>query len=178
MPTFAQIKAAHEAERKSSKLTPAEEAHNQKAREHNRQLIARLNAGPKLNRHEWDMAYAKNKMKMAYTLRKSLNDEAKKILEHEIKSRKMLSHRLPSTWESECMKLEPGLREAVASIVWWDYFGVRGGDAIRGKILEPWHELDDLIADKPPLLPPKEIEHGLVRVGYSKLQAHRRIIFQ
>lgn len=115
-------------------------------------------------------------------------DWVKEVLEAEQHNRAHLAHRTGAEWRVAIMALDPDLRWSVGSVVWWDYFGNRGGAPDHGhRGLPPWDNLNDVIAPKNPhkkgspytdLLAPKVIERGLVLAGYSPAQAAQRMIAQ
>lgn len=147
---------------------------NYEARNHNRQLFLNTRELPLAERQA---ARREGEKPLAQVGREALPDWVRSTFKEENEARSRLNQRDGPAWRAACMRLPPLLRGAVASIVWWDFFSIRGGEPGM-RYRAPWSDLDDLIQDKPPMLEPARIERGLVRVGYTPWHAHKRMIAQ
>lgn len=87
----------------------------------------------------------------------------------ELRNRSALGARSPGVWREMIDTLEEPLRNRVATVIWWDFFGTR---PTRTK----WPHLDDIIDatwDDSPT--DDEVIQGLIDMGYSVYRAWDRI---
>lgn len=87
----------------------------------------------------------------------------------ELRNNRRLRERTPQEWQSAIKKLPRALANRVASVVFWDFFGLR-------TVAERWPHLDKYIQGKQDLrIPNAEIIKGLIEVGYSPKRAELRL---
>jgi len=73
-------------------------------------------------------------------------------------------------WQDAINTLHPAAQQAVASVVWWDYFANRS-------VAERWPHLDQWVRKKGAFfdITYKSLYDGLIKIGYSTAQATRRL---
>jgi hypothetical protein len=81
-----------------------------------------------------------------------------------------LKSRLPDEWAALILSLPQKLRQPIACIIYWDYFGER-------PTRDRWSHLDEWVfAPFPPFEPPLEtIARALMKCGYTPDQARHRV---
>lgn len=79
----------------------------------------------------------------------------------------ILKAKQPKEWVQQIRELKPRLQNAVARIVWWDYFADKTS-------AERWHHLDWCLHtfDEPPV---EEWQQALIQLGYPEAAAKRRV---
>lgn len=79
----------------------------------------------------------------------------------------ILKARTPTEWRQLIRGLKPRCQNAVARIVWWDYFADRNAS-------ERWNHLDWALHtfDEPPI---EEWQQALMQIGYPEAAAVRRV---
>jgi hypothetical protein len=86
--------------------------------------------------------------------------------------RRRLQQRAPEEWAQAVAQLPADQRAETAAVIWWDFFSQRTSGAA-------WPHLDRYLAELPPLRPTglhqKQIATALMRCGYSRAQAARRL---
>jgi hypothetical protein len=92
----------------------------------------------------------------------------------------------PEAWAKAISQVkDPRIRQHVASVVWWDFFGLRGFDTTTGKNLERWPHLDPYLEQAfdsklrdpsaaPELATCSELYAALRQVGYTTTDASHR----
>lgn len=77
--------------------------------------------------------------------------------------------RTPQQWADEIEKVPAKIRNCVAKLVWWDYFGSQLNH-------DRWPELDKYLKYDPSdiNIPASEIAEWLIKLGYRPDDAERR----
>jgi len=80
-----------------------------------------------------------------------------------------LAKKRPEEWARDIRAIEDrNLREAVARIVWWDFFSHR-------PCTNPWPHLDRYLDGEYVKIDKEALKRGLAQAGYSPWHAHRRL---
>ena len=80
---------------------------------------------------------------------------------------KALRDRSPEEWQAKIKKLKGGVRNRVACLVWWDYFGAT-------QVSERSDHLDEWMHTKHEPVDDDDVIEALVDVGYTHDQAVHR----
>lgn len=90
------------------------------------------------------------------------------ILGRERQANDVLRRRSPVDWEYQPCRFEGGLKDAVARIIWWDWFSQRP----FGK---RWDELDEHLNERVRPMDKDDLAEALMRCGYTPVQAWKRV---
>jgi hypothetical protein len=82
--------------------------------------------------------------------------------------RRRLQERAPEEWAQAVAQLPADQRAETAAVIWWDFFSQRTSGAA-------WPHLDRYLADRGHNLNQEQITTALMRCGYSRSQAARRL---
>lgn len=89
-------------------------------------------------------------------------------LQREISLRRDQKNITPEEWATRIEALEEPLRTRVACLVWWDFFAQR-------IVSQRWANLDPYLRDQGYEVPSNTLVDGMHTVGYTPLQAFRRV---
>jgi hypothetical protein len=98
-------------------------------------------------------------------------DWAEACLKREADVRVKLKKRKPEEWFAKIKPLTGALRNRIACLVWWDFFGGR-------PTKDRWDHLDKWVSARVIEVPTEDIESGLRAVGYSPWEARKRADFE
>jgi len=87
--------------------------------------------------------------------------------EREMERTTALRAKTPEQWEADILMLPLSQREAVAKIIFWDYFGAR-------IVTERWPHLDKWLSQTPITTPPAALAKALWACGYTAHAATTR----
>lgn len=98
-----------------------------------------------------------------------LSHRARAVFKREHIAEQARKHRTAKEYRALLLQLPIGLRQRVASIVWWDLFS-----GVKAKFRHT--EFDDMLGYKQQdwSVTDKQLAHGLVRCGYSPWKATQR----